>query len=139
MAFIGSIYLPGFLRLMSLKRNLGDFVRLVKTGRMVEATEYVVGDERERALELVKNYVPVNYERSIQVLRVNRIERSGKEYLVILIVRAEGSDYRFSAKVRMRWVREQRKWRFPLSRVDYANLLSEDWRRIDYLIEQGSD
>jgi len=132
-AFIAAVYLPGYLRLLSLKRTLGNFTHLIRTGKIVEAADYVADGECERALKLIKEYVPVGYEKDIQTLRVHRIEHPDSEYLVILIVRAEGADYRLAVKVRMHWLRQEGKWRFPLSRVDYSELLTEDWRRLDHM------
>lgn len=135
-ALLAAVYLPGYLRLFSFKHALGRFVHLIKDGKIIEAANYVVDDERERVLELIRNYVPPTYEKDIQTLRVHRIERDRDDYVVILVVRAEGTSYRVASKVRMRWRRVERIWQFPFSRIETAELLSEDWRSLAYLLNR---
>jgi len=134
-AFVATVYLPGFLRLLSFKHALGDFLNLIKTGDIVRAADYVVDEEQERVLGLIREYAPEGYEDGIEALRVHRIERHGDEYLIILIVRAQGPHYRIASKARILWRRVRGKWRFPFSGIEVAELVSEDWRSINYLLD----
>ncbi|OPX21572.1 MAG: hypothetical protein B1H03_06380 [Planctomycetales bacterium 4484_113] len=134
--FLAAVYLPGYLRLFTFKRALGDFVHLVRMGKVIKAADYVVDGERAQVLALIRDYVPAGVEQHIQALRVHRITRDKDEFVVILAVRAEGPDFRFAGKARMRWRRVNGKWQFPFSHIDIAELLSENWQSLSYLLEE---
>jgi len=142
-SFLLAMYLPGYLRLVSFKRDLYKFLALLRKGDPFTAAEFVIEDERSDALRLATEEIPEGYEKDIAALNVRSITRVGNGYEVEIVGRFEGENYRGAGRARVAWQKTKNGWKFRLSRVLVADLFAENWttlyQYLGFIPEEGSE
>jgi len=68
------IFLPGFIRQLTFKRDLNEFIRLVKAGEPERAADFVAPEDHARALDLIASYVPPDYHEDLAALNMRGYE-----------------------------------------------------------------
>jgi len=114
------IFLPGFIRQLTFKRDLNEFIRLVKAGEPERAADFVAPEDHARALDLIASYVPPDYHEDLAALNVRGYEYIDGVYVCVLVFRFAGERYRGLGQARLRWRRTPDGWRFRLSDAEVA-------------------
>ncbi len=139
LAFLLIVFLPGWIRLLSFQSSLRKFIHLVKEGKIYDSADFVTKSEYQQAIQIIEDHVYPGYENDIKALNINRIEKVPKGYLATLVVRLEGANYTWVGRAKMLWTKEGNDWRFSLSDVAVAELLSENWVTLGQVLRSSSD
>lgn len=138
--FLMTVYLPPWLELISFKSSLNRFIKLIKTGKIYQAADFVDKDEYDEAISIIERYVQRGYEREIAALNVSSISGSDKAYVSVLVLRLEGENYHWAGRVRLYFKKTREGWRFRISEIEVGQLLTEDWVNVRaYLGEEMSE
>ena len=125
--FLLAMYLPGYLRLISFKRDLYKFLALLRKGDPYSAAEFVIEKERGDAFRIIREEIPEGYEKDISALSVRSITHVEGGYEVEIVGRFEGENYRGAGRARVAWHKTKNGWKFRLSQVLVAELFGENW------------